>query len=59
MVIKAIESQFMDALIDQTNETIHFNNVLKRNIGGTNLNEIKSDLAKLIETLENFEISAN
>jgi len=33
LVIQAIESKFIDALIDQSQETIYLNKVLKRNIG--------------------------
>lgn len=56
LIIKAIESKFLDALIDQYNEKVDFNNVLKRNIGTINQKELQNDLKNLIVTLENFEI---
>jgi len=44
LVIKAIECDFVESVIDQPNETIYFTKVLKRNVGVTSLNDINKDL---------------
>jgi len=59
LVIKAIECDFIESVIDQPNEIIYFNKVLKRNVGVSNLDDINKDLQKLLATLEDFGIEAN
>jgi len=58
LVIKAIENDFVLAVLDQPNEVIYFNKVLKRNVGMTNFGDIDTGLKKLLETLSNFKIEA-
>lgn len=59
LVIQAIESKFIDALIDQSQETIYLNKVLKRNIGKKSQEEIRGDLSKLSSMLDNFKVQAD
>lgn len=58
LVIKAIECDFIESVIDQPNEVVYFNKVLKRNVGVMNVDEINKDLQKLLATLEDFKIEA-
>lgn len=59
LVIRAIECDFVESVIDQPNEVIYFNKVLKRNVGVSDLAAINRDLETLCRTLENFGVSAN
>lgn len=59
LVIKAIECGFVEAVLDQPNEVIYFNKVLKRNVGATNCKEIDEGLKTLLHTLSNFTIESN
>lgn len=58
-IIKAIECDFINAVIDQPNEVVYFNKVLKRNVGHTCIKSIKQDLENLIETLNEFKIHSD
>lgn len=59
LVIRAIECDFVESVIDQPNEVIYFNKVLKRNVGVSDLAAINQDLEKLCKTLEDFGVQAN
>lgn len=58
-IIKAIECDFINAVIDQPNEVVYFNKVLKRNVGETCIKSIKQDLDNLIDTLNEFKINSD
>lgn len=58
-IIKAIECDFINAVIDQPNEVVYFNKVLKRNVGDTCIKSIKQDLENLLETLNEFKIHSD
>lgn len=58
-MIRAIECDFVESVIDQPNEVIYFNKVLKRNVGVSDLAAINQDLEKLCKTLEDFGVQAN
>merc|ERR1712196_270295 len=59
LIIKAIECDFIEAVLDQPNEVVYFNKVLKRNVGGTCMKSIKEDLQNLLETLNEFKIHSD
>jgi len=59
LVIKAIECDFVESVIDQPNEIIYFNKVLKRNVGVSNVEEMNKDIQKLLKTLEDFKVESN
>jgi len=54
LVIKAIECDFAQAVLDQPNEKVYFNKVLRRNVGSTNLKDIDQGLENLLTTLNQF-----
>lgn len=58
-IIKAIECDFIEAVLDQPNEVVYFNKVLKRNVGDTCMKSIKDDLQNLLETLNEFKIHSD
>jgi len=54
LVIKAMECDFVQAVLDQPNEKVYFNKVLRRNVGSTNLEDIDQGLQNLLTTLNQF-----
>jgi len=57
LVIKAIECDFVEAVLDQPNEKVYFNKVLRRNVGSTNLKDIDQGLQNLLTTLNQLTFS--